>query len=765
MRSCVVSMAAWLAITAGAMAEGPAKGGLELRKMTPAGPEPAGWRIPHEAVRAFVYEGMPLGVRVTDKHIAADYEHSGVLFDRQSGKFARRFTVADGWPTQRPEPFRRQAEPGQSHGSRLIGPGVLNPFLYRAPDNRQDQIALQPAVELPFGGRTWRAMQPANLVALLERQALQAEPRRRSMTWSGILQRVNELSYLETTVADGTTAKRFTTADGLASNIITHLAASGDTLWAACVDIYDPQSKQWGPGGLCRYQPTTGRWEHVQQIDGRPVRWVTLLQAVNGDLWVGFREGKDVAGDEIAFGMGIYPGVYRPQATGLVLTRLSGGKWSTFSRKPRPDPDRSGPESPVPANQFPPPTEYPEQLAPAGSDSVMLFARARNPYELSGNWELPTTGLVSLLNPKTGRWRLFDTVVDLGADKLVELVAQSGEVLVRSSRGVHRFRPQSASETPPTTADTWEFLDPHCDLLNPSFHTAAVAGDELWLGYDRQSFSSMGTLGISRFSERTGRWSHMSPAELGTSSAVRRIVALSNGEVWVLFGERPVMSAAGPMFSPLDTRQSKAIPRRSGLGRFAGGKWQFPVEGPPLPDRNPPASFFVSSNDLAAVGDKLVYATGQAVYAGPKPWKRIVAGRVLGISPAEHGAAVEIICLASSPGPGEQQAYLRGLYRPGMGEVPMKDFRFDSSFEPAMYAEGHSLLREQYSPGRPRVTSVRLPGRPAEQWAVAEVGEGLLSAPGVLESPRAAWIFSYGEIIRLDRKALAPLPEKALPAQ
>ena len=62
-----------------------------------------------------------------------------------------------------------------------------------------------------------------------------------------------------------------------------------------------------------------GRWQRVDRIDGRKVRWVTLLQAVGDSLWVGFREGEGVADDKIVYGMGLYPGHYRPVATAVVL--------------------------------------------------------------------------------------------------------------------------------------------------------------------------------------------------------------------------------------------------------------------------------------------------------------------------------------------------------------------------------------------------------------------------------------------------------------
>src|SRR5205814_3437027 len=138
--------------------------------------------------------------------------------------------------------------------------------------------------------------------------------------------------YVEASGRNQEPARRFTTADGLASNIVTHLAVANGTVWAACVDIYDPVRKIWGPGGLCKLDARTGRWERVQQIDGQPVRWVTLLQAIGNELWVGYREGEGILGDRIVYSMGLYPDEYRPRASKLVLSRLQNGRWTRFVR-------------------------------------------------------------------------------------------------------------------------------------------------------------------------------------------------------------------------------------------------------------------------------------------------------------------------------------------------------------------------------------------------------------------------------------------------
>jgi hypothetical protein len=481
---------------------------------------PAGRRIPWEAVRVFVHEGQAGRIRVTDKHIAVDYDHSGVLFDRATGQITRRFTLAEGWPKTRPAEFAAESNPRPTR--RFVGPGVLNP--YNSSDGRspgrpggENSPPSQVAAEAQFKGRRWRAYQPAGFLRTVDRPKSGW-----TVPWSDILTRLNEHCYVEAEAGAGKAGRRFTTADGLASNIVTHLVAHGGSLYAACVDIYEPQAKAWGPGGLCRYDPTTGRWQRIVQSDGKPIRWVTLLETVGEELWVGYRVGDGVAGDQVVFGMGLYPGIYRPKATGLVLLRLAGGRRMSFARPPRPEgrPRFAGPKAPAE-----PSTEYPAMLARTG-DKVMLFTQAYAQHP-SGNWVLDWAGFFWLLDLTTKQWRGFDPAKDLDADQLFTMVADHGEILATSNRGVHRFEARTGS---------WRFLDPHCDLRNSKVTTAVLAGEDLWVGYGRQSFGVWGSQGISRFSERSGRWTYLAPAELGTASAVRRIVALPNGDVWVLFG-------------------------------------------------------------------------------------------------------------------------------------------------------------------------------------------------------------------------------------
>ena len=731
MRAVAASLVGWLMMAAVAGGEDSAEEGLQLQRLTSRGVDPAAWRIPRDAMRVFVYEGGPRGAAVTDEYIAVDYQRSGVLFDRNSGGFVRRFTVADGWPTRRHAAFGPFVEPWRK--PRMIGPGIVDVRRSWSPGREKQTHPPEVAVTAQFDGRTWRALQPADFLQSVER----ATSRPWQLSWSGILDRLNEASCLEADPGGGAAPKRFTTADGLASNIVTHLVAHGDCLWAACVDIYDSEAKQWGPGGLCRYDRETGRWQQIKQIGGRPVRWVTLLEVAGDELWVGFREGEGVAGEQVVFGMGLYPGIYRPKSTAIVLARWAGGQWTSFRRRPLPE---ASPRGASPPKQPAPPTEYPVRLARVG-DKLVLFSRA-DAHQLSGNWNVPLAGYVSLLDLKTNNWRLFDLEKELGADELMEMVAERGEVLVTSNRGVHRFDARN---------DAWRLLDPNSPLRNPVFHTAAVVGNELWIGYGRQSFGVFGEQGISRFDERTGRWSYMSPAELGTASPVRRIVTLANGQVWVLFGGRPYMSAA----MQYDYYVRERMPRPTGLGRFADGKWEFPAVA--MPESKERQQFFGPTDDLAAVGDKLVCSSGSNVYVGPGPWRKIADGPIVGIAPAEDGKAVEIIRRSAGADGGPDQAFQRGVYHAEDTSVAWRPFQFDNnSVEQYHYVMGNSLIEPWRSD---QARAFRPAGPNDDTWVVTQTGGGYYGS-SALVTPAAVWIFSHGEIVRLDRSILAKLAQQ-----
>ena len=101
-----------------AVAEG---GDLQLRGRTERGVAKSGPALPGDAIRVFVYEGTPRDVNVTEKQIAASYGNSGVLFDRATGEPVRRFTIADGWPSKKPDAFTADKKTWKKPD--MVGPG------------------------------------------------------------------------------------------------------------------------------------------------------------------------------------------------------------------------------------------------------------------------------------------------------------------------------------------------------------------------------------------------------------------------------------------------------------------------------------------------------------------------------------------------------------------------------------------------------------------------------------------------------------------
>ena len=262
---------------------------LEFREIRNKSLVPTGVAIPREAVQVFVYTGEPRSVSIAGEYIAVDYEQCGVLFDRKTGERARSFTVADGWPENRFDKFPPRRSPRAQ--ARLLGPGVLKvwrppsrppPMLPGGPfsmtprrRNEQPSPQFDEAVSAEFNGQIWRAFQPADFLRHVQTEGYK-DRKGPYASWTGILTRLNERSYLEASVQGDDKPTRYTMSDGLASNIVTKLVAADGTLWAVCADIYDPEKGQWGPGGLCRFDPKNSRWKRIERIDGRPVRWVTL---------------------------------------------------------------------------------------------------------------------------------------------------------------------------------------------------------------------------------------------------------------------------------------------------------------------------------------------------------------------------------------------------------------------------------------------------------------------------------------------------------
>lgn len=722
---------------------------LELRQLKDGKLPTAGMHIPTSVVQVFVYEGAPRSVRVTGKHIAVDYGKSGSLFDRSNSQLAKRFTVADGWPQIRPDAFAPATRSWRD--SELVGPGVL----YRWRDRGENEPAAEVVTEIAFNANTWRAMQPAKFLNSLGKSMSWKEKREKLGTWSTILEELNKSSYVE--AVDNKTAKsiRYAMEQGLAGNIVTHLVIADGTLWAACVDIYDPGAESWGPGGLCRFNAGSNRWEKITSIDGHPVRWVTLLQTAGDELWVGFREGSGVEGDNIAYGMGLYPGCYRPKTTAVVIACLKNGEWQTFSRAPRDEGARSrygeAPSKPMPS------TETPVLLGTSGQQ-VILYTQTQS-IRLSGNWDVEKDGQISLLDLPSGEWTHFDLQKDLNADQLDHFVSESGEIIVTSNRGVHRWDPRNK---------TWKFLDSYCDLKNPAISAATPVANTLWVGYMNQAFGVIGDQGISCFDEKTATWSYMSPEKLGTHCPVKRIAATTDGEVWVLFGQRPWLGSAGEFgYYPRENR-----PMPDGIARYASGKWEFPAKtegillaieherkGPTGPEH---WTENVRIGGLVTVSNKVFVATTAGVYMGPNPWKKILAPTEDRNGFFDCGDHIE----ASDDGmtlvilrrdPKDNQSALRARFMPPAGKILFEKIKLEDSAWRLPY-RGYLLEHGENTRWGQDWASIPLSVCDGE-WVVGPFGG--TEYRSVVETPASIWFASSGELVRLDRQKLAGWLRKA----
>lgn len=718
---------------------------LEFRQIQDDSVVDEGLSIPRDAVEVFVYEGEPRTVQVGEQYIAVDYGKSGCLFGRATDKLTKRLTVADGWPEKRADafaPVRRD----RSITTDLVGPGVLDRWRdYRSKDSSAEVVA-----SIIFEGKTWNAMQPSKFLRSSGKGMSLKERKGKLGTWTTILEKLNEVSYVEVVRNDGTPLRRYTTEDGLASNIITHLTVADGTLWAACVDIYGREKKAWGPGGLCRFDLDNDRWEKVETIDGHRVRWVTLLQTVRGELWVGFREGSGVEGDKIIYGMGLYPGHYRPKATAIVLACLKDGKWGTFSRAPRQEKSRSGGarSRAVPRR---PPTEKPVKIGVTG-DQIILFTQTRS-IRLSGSWRVKKDGYVSLLNERSGKWRNFDLHGDVDVDQLNDLVYENGEILVTSNRGVHRWD---------AVAQVWRFLNPHSALKNPNLSAVTEVRDDIWVGYTNQSFGVTGEQGISCFIEETGEWSYMDPDRIGTHCPVKRIVAMRNGEVWVLFAPRQWLGAA----MELRYYERENQPMSRGVARFTNGKWEFParIDGVPLSrerERQGPNGLErwtekAPIGELATVGNRVFLSNRTGVYMGPGRWKKILpgcedrAGFLCSghhIKTSENGKALIIM----SPDPKEQQTVLQARFVPPDGEIRFTKVKLESDAWHSLPLRGYLL--NMGGERAWRQSWVRVQSSQQGEWVVGPFPCDDYHA--VVGTPRAVWIASKGEIVRLDRQKLS----------
>jgi hypothetical protein len=699
---------------------------LELREVRTDGKTGKRLPLPADAMRVFTYEGRPLSMHLTRHAILLEYAHSGVILDR-NGKL-KRLTVVDGWPAARPALFPpRPARPSYP----LVGPGVV--------DYWTEQKAPAVVASIKYDGRTWNALQPATFLKNLLIRGDYATRRKQFGAWTPILRKLNEECALEMTGLPGRPTERYTVKEGLTSNIVTHLAVADGSLWAACVDIYDPARDQWDVGGLCRFDARRKRWRYVS-IEGRPVRWVTLLQVVGDELWVGYREGRGVAGDRVAYGKGVYPDHYRPQVSAVVLARLKGGKWTRFARPPRLDePGRPRTGRDVTRD---PSTEVPRRLAKVGNQVLLFSTTATN--HASGNWNVPLAGGLSLLELDGPRWRLFDAAKDLDADELMDLVADDGAVLVSSNRGVHFWEADRKA---------WKKLDTGAALVNSAISSVAAVGEELWVGYTNQSFGVTGDQGISRHDERTGKWSYLPPRQLGTASPVKSVRVAPAGDVWVLFAPRPWGGAA--MEYPFYAREARR-PSPRGLGRWHKGKWQFPVKLDGVPDVNevevtaPDGKVTkrkrpLPVTELVLAGESVFVANETGLYQGPGQWRRLLEGRLMALRPLKGGKGLEVVRRVPK-GMNEPDGYQRGVYRFATKKWAFTDVDFNGAWRMVYQETGEDSVAG-WAPIRTGQGT----------WQVGPLGGERLR---VVETPRAYWMVSHGQLVRLDRARLAALLEK-----
>jgi hypothetical protein len=727
-----------LCIQTSVLTAGDESSALEFREIRSGDPTEITFSIPRDAVQVFVYEGEAESVEVDQDHVVVDYGLSCCRFDRKTGKLARRSTVADGW-TEKPlddGPLWPKEEPPTG----LVGPGVVPPG-----GTKKDEAAGEVvAASITFRGETWKAMQP--------RWDFSADGDRsqRFKTWTEILRSLNRRGYLKVGESTNPPARRYTIADGLASNIVSKFAVADGILWAVCVDMFDEEKGEWGPGGLCQYSPGRDRWTRVESIAGHPVRWVTLLETIGDELWVAFREGHGIDGEKIFYGMGIHLKEYRPNITAITLARLKHDRWYVYSRPPVAEKDRSPTERPVSVVRF--------------GDNRFLYSHV-NLWDVIG-WQDYHEGFVSAVDLESGEWTTWDAGQNFRTRELTGLVSKNGEILVTSNRGVHQYV---------GSAGTWRFLDPAPALENPAFAAVQPVGNELWLAYGKRAWGRHGEQGIARFHEKTGRWTRMSQKELGTVCPVREMVLMPNEDLYVLF--HPYFpDALSICIYPYGGSECDP-PRVGALGRYSDGNWEYPLplEGVPATtetiDREGDSgrefrrSERLPIKGLVRVGENLFLSTGMGVYMGPSPWRevftipdswnvRVWPSPPLDIAPSDDGEAV-IITFRNAETYHKNRTIKRARYVPGESEV-----HFENIVEQPVRGkeEPPDDVTRKLEEFRKRWT--RVPVKKDSEWVVGPFAV----ARRVVETPPAVWLICRGELIRLDRMALAEwlgLPEDA----
>jgi hypothetical protein len=661
--------------------------------------------------RVFTYEGEPMGFAVEDDAIVLNYSSSRVRVDRATLAVKSRITRAEGFREGDTNGIRRlkvYPGPGQAW---LVGPGIA----LASPGFGPSAPTHVAVAEATVGGATWRVMHPTDALYHNPGTPYIAED---WTSWSKILQRAEATSYVERSA--GGLTNRFTREQGLSGNLVAHLAVAGGVLWAGCVDVYNNELKTWADGGLCFFDEKAGRWQEAPAIENRRIRFVTGLQTIGDDLYVLHREGVGVAGDEIGYGMGVFPGDYRPVTTSIVVSRRDkDGKWTSWRRSPV----ELGLDMASHATSMKlvtsaqASTERAESVAVDGA-RLLVYSTVFAGND-GGNFAYEVRpGLVSVLDTTTGAWKVFDPAKDLTTNKITGMYGENGEILLMSTAGVYRWKNLA-----------WQIIKTGAALKNPQISAVRCVGDEVWVGYGRQGFWDFGTQGISRYNEKTGQWSWMSPEELGTALPVGNIVCVK-GDAYVLF---PTNEYLGPVPARADMAGFAA--RRTmpgGLGRLAGGKWEFPVKT----DGNP-ASVPGDVEYIASAGGKLLLGTQHGLFEGPAPFKQIREGFVLGMRASADGTRVTVPMASRAPrswfGTEEDLSFWLFRYNPATGIGATEPLSKDTNPWDVWKA-----IPGEDSPHR------------KSPW-----GDDLFN---VTITPYADWLWGGGEMIRLEHAVPAGGP-------
>lgn len=551
--------------------------------------------VRRQDIKAFTCEDVPSGLRVKGDSIYAQYPQSGVEFSAATGKLVARHTVTDGWNGGWIAQYPIPPETGEAYG---IGPGL------------EDGRALDPAqpglmAACRVGEWEYTAWQPTGLARRYAR-GREEKPG----TWTHVLQLCANKSYVQRQRPDkpGERPHRFGANDGLPSNLVRRLVAYDGKPWAALVDVYDSDMKQWGQGGLAWYDAASGRWQQVDTVDGHHVRFVTLLQVVGDELWIGFREGESMAGDSVGSGRGEYADEYRPVTSRIVLARLKEGQWASWSTPPLPSPraayqDRSQADSSS--------LEVPRWLCRTGDDVLLVTTES-----LTGMGEVRNQHVRHVrLGGKADRWPTFDA---LGSVR--QIVAGDVATVASFDRGVFRWD---------SVGGQWRLCDPESPMGSRVIGCAVSSGDDVWIALRRSRHLTIpGTASLMCYNERSGQMKRFGPADLGTSMPA--VALLPQGDaLWVLFRGRLGMDQQEtPRYLARQAEMPKHPPAREGVACYRDGKWTFGLGDDQLREGviQPPGGLGgFRYYDLVQLKGRLYVACGTGIYEWDDAgWRRIL---------------------------------------------------------------------------------------------------------------------------------------------